>query len=421
MLVTNRPLSISLFSGAGGLDLGLEEAGFDTKVFVEIDRDCQATLDANRRSFTSPNFAMLGDITALEPEEILDAARLSAGEVDLVAGGAPCQSFSTAGHRQSVNDPRGTLFHHFARVVETAQPRFFVFENVRGILSAALRHRPLDKRGRGHLPLSGEEELGSFLNGLVLPTLRRDLGYEVVYGLLNAADYGVPQTRERVIFLGSRDHEFGNESWLPGEMPISALIPPTHTGTSRGSQRIQRWFSDDFDPGSLQPWATLGEALDGMPEELCEFIKYSPTRESILRLVPAGKNWRHIRDTYGEPLLQEVMGGAHHSDGGRVGFWRRLSFEKPSPTLTTSPIQKATCLCHPVETRPLSVREYARVQQFPDAFSFVGSTASKYRQIGNAVPVGLGEAIGTALSTIMEHPDQRLRHAPRQGKLLNVR
>jgi DNA (cytosine-5)-methyltransferase 1 len=117
--------------------------------------------------------------------------------------------------------------------------------------------------------------------------------------------------------------------------------------------------------------------------------------------VPPGKNWRYLREKYGHGYLREVMGGAYNSDGGKVGFWRRLTFDKPCPTVPASPIQKGTSLCHPLETRPLTVREYARVQQFPDRYIFKGTTSAKYVQIGNAVPVGLGRAVGTAVSRII--------------------
>ena len=137
---------ISLFTGAGGLDLGLEDAGFTTMAAVEKDKWARATLDANRQLFRNPEFTIREDITDYTPAEIVDAAKLEVGEAFLVAGGPPCQSFSTAGRRGSLGDPRGGLFKNYADVVEAAQPRFFVFENVRGLLSAAIQHRPLDLR-----------------------------------------------------------------------------------------------------------------------------------------------------------------------------------------------------------------------------------------------------------------------------------
>ena len=379
-----RLASLSLFSGAGGLDLGLEAEGFTTGIFVEVNRECRATLEANRSLFSAPLAPILGDITTLSAEDVLGAAGLSRGEVTLVAGGPPCQAFSTAGRRASVCDPRGSLFNDFVRMVEGIQPRFFVLENVRGILSAALKHRPLHLRGGSNPPLHDDEELGSFLRKLVLPALRERLGYEVVYGLANAADYGVPQMRWRALFIGSRDKELGSlDSW-PEEMPLTEIVPATHGAA----------------PG-LEPWLTLDDALRGLAEERPEFVRYSPKREAVLKLVPAGKNWRYLRDTRDDGYLRDVMGGAYNAGGGKVGFWRRLSFDKPCPTVPASPIQKGTCLCHPVHTRPLTVREYARVQQFPDDYLFTGSVSAKYTQIGNAVPVGLARAVGLALRNVM--------------------
>lgn len=379
--------SISLFSGAGGLDLGLEQAGFVTRTFVEIDQDAQATLRANRNCWSEPDCPILGDIAQLSAQDVLEAASLQKGDVFVLAGGPPCQSFSTAGRRRSIADPRGDMVSHFCRMVDGIRPRFFVFENVRGILSAAIRHRPLNRRGKLSPPLAPDEELGSVLRRVILPMLRDTLGYEVVYGLVNAADYGVPQTRERVFFLGSRDHEFGSERWPFMEMSLVRILPPTNSRLPESG---------------LPRWLTLRDALVGLEDPSPEFIPYSPRRKEILELIPPGKNWRHIRDQHGDALLKAVMGGAYGSDGGKVGFWRRLDFNKPSPTVPASPIQKGTSLCHPLETRPLSVREYARVQQFPDGYVFAGSTASKYRQIGNAVPVGLAAAIGRALQSVAD-------------------
>jgi DNA (cytosine-5)-methyltransferase 1 len=379
--------TVSLFSGAGGLDLGLEAAGFDSRVFVEIDKDAQATLRANRDTWRVPDAPILGDILELEADAVLGAAGLTRYETVLVAGGPPCQSFSTAGRRQSVADPRGSLIAHFARMIDGIRPRFFVFENVRGILSAALRHRPLSGRTNGSVPLEEDEELGSALKKFILPLLREELGYEVVYGLLNAADYGVPQTRQRVVFLGSRDREFGTDRWPLIEMALPRLMVPTHS--KAGEEGLARW-------------RTLRDALRDIDDESEEYIPYSSARKAVLELVPAGKNWRHIRETRGHEYLRQVMGGAYQADGGKVGFWRRLDFDKPCPTVPASPIQKGTSLCHPTETRPLSVREYARVQQFPDAYVFRGGIASKYRQIGNAVPVGLASAVGSALVGVMQ-------------------
>jgi DNA (cytosine-5)-methyltransferase 1 len=378
MYSSNHFPVISLFTGAGGLDLGLDEAGFSIRIAVEIDKWCRKTLDTNRHHFRYPDFALLDDITAYSPGEILSASGLRRGEAALVAGGPPCQSFSTAGRRGSIGDPRGTLFSNFAAVVAEAEPRFFVFENVRGILSAAIKHRPIGKRGPGFPPLAPEEERGSAFR-VIRQVLEEGLGYQVIHAVVDAADYGVPQNRQRVIILGSRDHEFGDKT-------VPEIVVATHRGR----------------------WRTLADALADLQDDSPEYLKYTPEREQIMRIIPEGKNWRWLRDhpTFGRGFAEEVMGGAWDAGGGKVGFFRRLSWAKPSPTLPTSPIQKSTSLCHPEETRPLTVKEYAAIQQFPPTYEFAGGTSQKYKQIGNAVPVGLGRAIGSGLMKLLERIDQ---------------
>ncbi len=365
---------ISLFSGAGGLDLGLEQANLNTRVAVEVDKWARATLAENRdrgKYYKTNDFPILSDITAYSPEEILSAAHLLPGEAFVVAGGPPCQSFSTAGRRGSLGDPRGGLFRYFANVVAAAQPRFFVMENVRGILSAAIKHRPLSERGPGSPPLEPEEEQGSAFR-VIRDVLEGALGYQLTFGLVDTADYGVPQNRLRVLILGSRDREFLTAN-------LSQVVIPTHRGE----------------------WKTLRAAIQGINGGAPEFLRYTPDREWLLSKVPAGMNWRYFRDhPEAGVCAEEAMGGAWDAEGGRVGFFRRLSWDKPSPTLPTSPIQKSTSLCHPEETRPLSVQEYAAIQQFPSDYFFAGGTAQKYKQIGNAVPVGLGKAIGAGLLSV---------------------
>lgn len=375
-------VSISLFAGAFGLDLGIEQAGFHTVNVVEIDPDAVKTITFNRPHLGE--VALPRDIRQTSSQTVLEEAGrvlgigrpLRPGEVDLITGGPQCQPFSTAGKRGSVGDPRGSLFMDFIRIIEEIQPRFFVMENVRGLLSAPIRHRPHNQRGPGFPPLELDELPGAALV-VVLSELKR-IGYEVNYGLLNAADYGVPQLRQRVIFIGSRD---GKKVTLP---------LPTHSTNGRDG---------------LLKWRTLRDALDGLIDPQPEYVPYSESRLKYLRLLKAGQNWRYLPND----LKKEAMGGAYNSGGGKVGFYRRLSWDKPSPTVTTSPHQKATDMCHPEELRPLSVREYARIQTFPDDWLFLGTTASKYRQIGNAVPVLLGKAIGEYIYKLIKGENVRGR------------
>lgn len=381
--MTPKYPTISLFSGAMGLDLGLELSGFSTQVCVEIDTNCQDTIIANKAKIGKDKMEIFSDINQLSSKDLYNTFFRSSGtrDVTLIAGGPPCQAFSTAGKRLSINDPRGRLVHKYFSIIEDLRPRFFVFENVRGILSAALKHRPLSERGEKFPPLEPEEQLGSLLNLVILPKWKQ-LGYQVIHGSVIAADYGTPQVRERVLFIGSRDKEFSANNIHD----IDALLKRTHSKNGENG---------------LPKWRTLKDAIGDLD---ChhDYIPYSEKRKTVYDKIPPGENWRFLRDNYSEDYVKQVMGGAFKSTGGRVGFWRRLDYDKPSPTLTTSPLQKSTGLCHPEITRPLSVQEYARVQEFPDWWEFKGSVANRYKQIGNAVPISLGRAIGSGIMRLLE-------------------
>ena len=364
--------AISLFSGAMGLDLGLERAGLRTLLAVESDSAAVATIRANR-----PHITVLHDqIQRLSAEEILKKAGLGVGETFLLAGGPACQSFSTAGKRRSLEDPLGRLFYEFMRIVNEARPRFFLIENVRGILSAAVKHRPLSQRGGEHPPLIAEEELGSAFQ--VLTDCVRKSGYYAIFDVLNAADFGTAQTRRRLVMFGSRD---GVELAMPR---------PSHSHNKSNK---------------LKPWTTLRDVLGKLPETDPEYINFAPSRRKYFKYIPAGGNWRDLPRRF----RHVALGGALNSWGGRTGFFRRLAWEQPSPTLNTHPDYKATALCHPDELRPLSIQEYAKIQGFPNSWEFKGSTREKYRQIGNAVPVDMAEALGRAIISVQEKNACRVR------------
>jgi DNA (cytosine-5)-methyltransferase 1 len=351
---------ISLFSGAMGLDLGLEKAGFQIAVAVECNPYAVQTIRMNR-----PGLPLIDKrIEDVTTEEILAAARLRPEEPVVVIGGPSCQVFSTAGQRRSLGDPRGTMFEHFIRVVREAQPRFFVMENVRGLLSAAIKHRPLNRRGPGYPPLTASEELGSAF--AVVTAKLRELHYYVIFDILNAADFGVPQVRHRLVFIGSRYSE------------NIAMPLPTHNALGTDG---------------LKQWRPLRDAIGNLRENNDEYFQLCAGKEKYLKAIPPGGNWRSL-----PPKERErALGKAFVSWGGRSGFFRRLALDKPSPALTTRPDSKATSLCHPTKLRPLTIREYARIQQFPDSWRFGGSLRKKYVQIGNAVPIGLGKALGECL------------------------
>lgn len=345
---------ISLFSGAMGLDIGLNKAGLNVVVGQDFEPACVETMRVNGHNVIG------GDIREINPQTLLDQAGLNIGEPFLICGGPPCQPFSTAGKRLGINDPRGSLFMDFIRMIDYIRPRFFVMENVKGIMSAPLKHVPSSERDES----DPDQKLGTVLD-VILSEFNK-LGYKTVYGVLDAVNYGAPQFRERFVLIGSRDHE---DIFLP---------VPTH---------FQMHQNPEY------RWRTVGDVITGLENDDQECATLSEERKRYLRMVPEGGNWRNLP----EELIPLAMGGAYESGGGKVGFFRRLAYNQPSPTVVTSPVQKATMMCHPTLDRPLSVKEYARIQQFPDNWVFIGTTAAKYRQIGNAVPVGLGEAIGKAL------------------------
>ncbi|MBU5257121.1 DNA (cytosine-5-)-methyltransferase [Tissierella praeacuta] len=313
--------AIEVFTGAGGLALGLEQAGIHTVQFVEIDKFCCETLKQNRPEWNVIN----EDIAKVD-------FTMFKGKVDIVTGGSPCQAFSYSGKKLGFEDTRGTLFYEFARTVKEVEPLIFMFENVRGLIS--------HDKGR---------TLETILSVL------KELGYNVKYEVLNANDYGVAQKRERIIIIGTKD---GIEFEYPKKL--------------------------DYKP-------VLRDALKDVPQS--EGQTYSEKKRKVLELVPPGGCWVDLP----EELQKEYMGKSYYSGGGKRGMARRISWDEPSLTLTCSPSQKQTERCHPEETRPFTVREYARIQSFPDSWEFAGGIGQKYKQIGNAVPVELARHLGVQL------------------------
>ncbi|BBI30767.1 DNA cytosine methyltransferase [Cohnella abietis] len=348
--------AISLFSGAMGLDLGIEKAGFDIRVCVEMDKLAAKTIVENS------NIPVINkDINDVTTDEILKTASLKKEEVFLVVGGPPCQAFSTAGARRGLEDFRGNVISNYLRVIKEIEPQFFILENVRGILSTEMSFVPEEYK---------EYENIVNLKGSVVYFLTKEFekyGYSVSFSLFNSANYGVPQKRERVIMFGHK----GKRIPLPS---------PTHSATGEETGH---------------KWVTFGEAIEGLNEEDMSFSELSEKMKHYLGFLSGGQYWKHLP----KDIVEEAMGNSYHLGGGKTGFYRRLSFNEPSPTLVTSPSMPATMLTHPENLRPLSTQEYARIQQFPDHWRFQGKMLNIYKQIGNAVPVGLGHVAG---KTIMD-------------------
>ena len=354
-----RIKALSFFSGAMGLDLGLEKAGLPILLACEIDKACRQTIQKNR-----PDLALLGNVCDYSPDEIRSAAGLQDGdEIDVIVGGPPCQAFSTAGARRGFEDERGNVFLRFIELILALKPRYAVIENVRGLISAPMSHRPHAERSDEWIPEEAERPGGALLHIL---SLLRIGGYSVSFNLYNAANFGVPQSRERVVLICHR----GGEK-LPHLMPTHA-----QEGAS-----------------GLPKWRTLREALAGLEHAEHHHVSFPEDRLRFYRLLGPGQYWKHLP----EELQRQALGKSYFAGGGKTGFLRRLAWDKPSCTLVTAPNMPATDICHPTEHRPLSIEEYKRIQQFPDDWEVCGSLKDQYRQIGNAVPVGLGEAVGHAI------------------------
>ena len=337
---TKKPTTIELFAGAGGLALGIEKAGFDTISLIEVDKDAADTLKCNR-----PNWNVICDdianISCLDLEEYFGVKK---GELDLLSGGAPCQSFSYAGKRLGLEDARGTLFYHYAMFLEKLQPKMFLFENVKGLLT--------HDKGRTYQTILDIFEKA---------------GYTITKSqikVLNAWDYGVAQKRERLITIGIRN-DLADK--IKFEFPIPHKYKPV-----------------------------LRDILLDCPKS--EGTPYSEYKKKIFELVPPGGYWRDIP----EDIAKEYMKSCWYMEGGRTGILRRLSLDEPSLAVLTSPSQKQTDRCHPLEARPFTVRENARCQSFPDDWQFCGSVGQQYKQVGNAVPVNLAYEIGVKIKEGLE-------------------
>lgn len=366
--MSRRFTIVSLFSGAMGLDLGLHASnGFRTLACIEKSELARKTICRNRDAGRFGDSSLLvygenddteGDITRISPRRVLRDLGLKPGELDLLIGGPPCQSFSNAGKRGSITDPRGMLLWRFLRYVEVLQPRFFLMENVRGMMAAKLP--------------GGEA-------GSVITRYFSDIpsSYRIDCFEVNAANYGAPQIRERVLM-------FGNRYDLQIDFPL-----PTHGESSGGQQPLF---------GDLHAFRTLGDVLNSTKAAKQDVLDFSPRKKKYLAMIPAGGNWRTLPDK----IARESMGKAYFIKGGRSGWWRRLSLDVPSPTILTMPNHSSTSLCHPTETRALSLQECAAIQEFPPKWRFCGTLAQRYTQVGNAVPIRLGSVAADVLLPLLK-------------------
>ena len=335
--MNQKILGLELFAGAGGMAIGLEKAGIEGIGFLEIDKTACETLKANRPEWN----VICEDITKISGLDLEKYFDIKKGELDLISGGSPCQSFSTAGKKMGLEDARGTLFFHYATFVKKLKPKMFIFENVKGLLS---------------------HDKGKTFKTVL--EIFDSIGYDVEWKVMKAWEYGIAQKRERFIAIGKRK-----------DLRIQFNFPETH----------------EYKP-------VLKDVLKDVPESPC--AKYSEKRAEILKYVPQGSWWK---DLPSEIQKEYVPKQSIEGNGGSTGVARRLSWEEPCLTIMTTPIGKMTERCHPDETRPLSVRESARIQSFPDDWQFCGKMSEQYKQIGNAVPPLLAYEIGKEVKKSTEN------------------
>lgn len=339
MTMNRKYKSIELFAGAGGLALGLEQAGFEHIGLVEKDKDAVATLRTNRPKWN----VIAEDITIVAERDLEKEFGIKRGELDLLSGGSPCQSFSSVGKKLGLEDIRGTMFYYYAKFLDKLQPKVFLFENVKGL-------RSHDKKR----------------TFTIIRDVFEQSGYTIKYEVLNAWDYGAPQRRERLITIGVRndlasEHEF--------------VYPKPH---------------------AYRP--VIGDVKLEVNPDRTECAHYSENKYKIMSLVPPGGCWSDIDPE----IAKDYMKACWYMHGPKTGILRRFRLDEPCFAVMATPSGMYTERCHPLEVRPFSYRENARFQTFPDEWSFQGSLTSKYRQIGNAVPVSLAKEIGKQIIHLLD-------------------
>jgi DNA (cytosine-5)-methyltransferase 1 len=324
---------IEVCAGGGGLSSGLIKAGLEPLLLNDNNNDCCKTLKT-----AHPNSnVILGSMDKIDYTQYIN-------KVDLLTGGVPCQSFSQAGLRKGLEDPRGDLMNKFIEIINMVHPKIFMIENVKGLLT---------------------HDSGNTIKTIIGNMNKQNL-YNIEYKCLDASKYNVPQKRERVFIVGvlktiNQPFVFPEESRAPRVLKDVLYNVPSSPGA-----------------------------------------KYSDEKKHLYKMIPQGGCWVNLP----ENLQREYLGNSYNSGGGKRGILYRLSMEKPSLTLLCTPSQKQTERCHPLEERPLTIREYARIQTFDDDYEFAGSINSQYKQIGNAVPVELARQMGVCLINLLRNSNQ---------------
>ena len=397
----DKPTVVSLFTCGMGMDTGFEQAGFQTIYANDITKFACDTIRVIKKKDIEEKKLHLdkGSIFDIPSEKILENIGLEKGEPDLIIGGPPCQSFSTAGMRKGLKDDRGKAVMEYIKKIEQIRPKAFVFENVQGIMSMAKSPMSFyDRIQMKDSELTHSQKKGSLFRYIEnkfkeLQNPKEGIGYTIKHDILTAADFGIPQNRKRFVLIGIRK-DIGDAEHVMNQIKSKAKFadPKKAEKTGKKKWRTLEILKDKFE--SENP-----EECVKFSEKTMKFLKYIPKK--------TGGCWIDLP----KKLQMEAMKGAANTDdpkrkgkqGGRRGFYRRLSWDKPAPTLVTSPTQTGTCMCHPEYDRPLSVKEYAIIQGFPKNWKFQGSLSDRYRMIGEAVPVELAKIIASEIAVTLKN------------------
>ena len=374
----NRSLTtIDLFSGAGGLSEGFKRAGFRVLVGNDFDEVAGRTF---RHNHPGTDFLCV-PIQDVHVKDILSLAGLQRGSLDVLIGGPPCQAFSVYNHQRGLHDERSGLFREYIRMVEGLMPKFLVMENVTGITSV----------GGGRAVDEIHQQL-------------RSLGYYIEQRILSAEDYGVPQTRRRMFFIGTRDSQSidwpeptHGDALLPLVTVVDAIgdLPLIKMGGGSESMRYTRKPRSDYQ-------RVMRTGSEGVFNHVAPNL--APVNEERMLHIPQGGSWRDLPVR----LLPDGMKRARRSD--HTKRYGRLHPDGLSCTILTKCDLHWGAYIHPDQDRTITVRESARLQSFPDSFRFLGGRVEQYKQVGNAVPVLLSQAVGTAVQRMarQQRPGERI-------------
>lgn len=341
---------IDLFCGAGGLSCGFERAGYNILLGIDNDKKALETFELNHNGAKS----ICGDITQVSYEKDIKPL-IGDASIDVIIGGPPCQGMSLSGPRK-FDDPRNKLYLSYIRLVDEIRPRAFVIENVPGLVG-----------------LFGGQIKDSIIEKFT------DMGYKIQHKILCSADYGVPQLRRRVVFVGYCDGEFQypleNENYVSCEMALSDLPPLVDT---LGAEEMPYATSAQNDYQRI-----MREKSDIVHNHVA--ANHSEKVQEIIALVPAGGNYKDLPDEYRNTRNFHVA-------------WTRFPDNRPAPTIDTGHRHHF----HYKYNRVPTVRECARIQSFPDDFVFLGNKTQQFRQVGNAVPPLMAEVIARQITKLLE-------------------